>query len=76
MDDNDVGVKLADLIAGLIGKLITAGDLTMAQAKNKRTSQRYVCLEHVFAHLDKFRQTCLTKESRMAESCKLFFRFY
>lgn len=29
---------------------------------------RYVCLDQLFAHLDKFRQSCLSKDSHAAES--------
>ncbi|VDN37771.1 unnamed protein product [Gongylonema pulchrum] len=30
--------------------------------------QRYVCLDQLFAHLDKFRQSCLSKDSHVAEA--------
>lgn len=29
---------------------------------------RYVCLDQLFAHLDKFRQSCLSKDSHAAEA--------
>lgn len=31
-------------------------------------SSRYVCLDQLFSHLDKFRQSCLSKDSHVAEA--------
>ncbi|MFH4975146.1 hypothetical protein AB6A40_001855 [Gnathostoma spinigerum] len=66
--DPDYASRVAELLASLMEKLISSGDLLPSHAKNKRTAQRYVCLDQLFSHLDKFRQSCLSKDSHMAES--------
>ncbi|VDN50090.1 unnamed protein product [Dracunculus medinensis] len=59
--------RVAELLANLMEKLIQSGDLVASSTKGKRPNQRYVCLDQLFAHLDKFRQSCLSKDSRSAE---------
>uniref|UniRef100_F1KT10 SOSS complex subunit A homolog n=2 Tax=Ascaris TaxID=6251 RepID=F1KT10_ASCSU len=61
--------RVAELLASLMERAIHAGDLTPQSlvGKQKRPNQRSVCLELLFAHLDQFRQSCLSKESNIAE---------
>ncbi|KHN82548.1 Integrator complex subunit 3 [Toxocara canis] len=67
--DSDSVPRIAELLGNLIEKAIHSGDLTPQSSvgKQKRPNQRNVCLEQLFAHLDQFRQSCLSKASHLAE---------
>ncbi|CAG9534506.1 unnamed protein product [Cercopithifilaria johnstoni] len=66
--DPDYATRVAELLSNLIDKLIQSGDLLPIHSKGKRPAQRYVCLDQLFSHLDKFRQSCLSKDSHVAEA--------
>ncbi|KAL3998528.1 hypothetical protein ACH3XW_15410 [Acanthocheilonema viteae] len=66
--DPDYAARVAELLSNLIDKLIQSGDLLPIHSKGKRPAQRYVCLDQLFSHLDKFRQSCLSKDSHVAEA--------
>ncbi|VDP13921.1 unnamed protein product [Onchocerca flexuosa] len=66
--DPDYAARVAELLSSLIDKLIQSGDLLPIHSKGKRPPQRYVCLDQLFSHLDKFRQSCLSKDSHVAEA--------
>ncbi|VDN02157.1 unnamed protein product [Thelazia callipaeda] len=66
--DPDYASRVAELLSSLIDKLIQSGDLLPVHSKGKRPAQRYVCLDQLFLHLDRFRQSCLSKDSHVAEA--------
>lgn len=65
--DAEYASRMAELFATLMDRLIQAGDLLPSHLKQKRGTQRMVCLDQLFAHLDKFRQNCLSRDSHAAE---------
>lgn len=66
---------MANLINTLVKKLIAANEIVQNNSDGASSSQsgksklkKTVTVHNVFAHLDKFRQNCLTKDSHRAEA--------
>ncbi|KAI1713089.1 integrator complex subunit 3 domain-containing protein [Ditylenchus destructor] len=68
IDDDDNLARMAQLLNMLFKKAINNNEIMKSSAQEKQKStKKLVTAEHIFAHLEQFRDHCLLKESRQAE---------